>query len=148
MNVYRYICPKNQIKEFEFIAVGIVKSYFHCDSNVHLVCDISNSLLKVLAQHIFKDNCRRVQELDLYNVTHKIKDILKNTRENGKSFYYDVLCDETEKQLKLIVCNYVKRMNAARYIQRIWRRCVSDPNHSICKRRLMYEFENLFTFSC
>ena len=32
---------------------------------------------------------------------------------------------------------------AARRIQREWRRCVSDPSHPICARRLMREFNSL-----
>ena len=29
----------------------------------------------------------------------------------------------------------------AEVLQRTWRRCITDPNHSACRRRLMYEFD-------
>jgi len=31
----------------------------------------------------------------------------------------------------------------ARFIQRHWKTCISDPNYAICRRRLRYEFEGL-----
>jgi hypothetical protein len=36
-----------------------------------------------------------------------------------------------------------RRWIAASRIQRHWKRCVSDPEHPICVRRLMYEFYSL-----
>lgn len=36
-----------------------------------------------------------------------------------------------------------RRWCAAQTIQRIWRRCVSDPSHPVCMRRLRYEFNTL-----
>ncbi len=35
------------------------------------------------------------------------------------------------------------RDDAARKIQREWRKAVSDPGHLVCRKRLMWEFENL-----
>lgn len=31
----------------------------------------------------------------------------------------------------------------AEVLQRTWRRCITDPNHPACRRRLMYEFEQV-----
>ena len=31
----------------------------------------------------------------------------------------------------------------ARFIQRHWKTCISDPNYAICRRRLRYEFEEI-----
>jgi hypothetical protein len=36
-----------------------------------------------------------------------------------------------------------RRARAARLIQRMWRRVVSDPNHSMCRRRLLREFNEI-----
>ena len=30
---------------------------------------------------------------------------------------------------------------AAEKIQKVWRRCISDPNYQMCKKRLLREFE-------
>lgn len=35
------------------------------------------------------------------------------------------------------------RTNAAKRIQRAWRKCVSDPSHRVARRRLMREFQNI-----
>ena len=39
-------------------------------------------------------------------------------------------------------CNLVKMQSSARKIQRVWRRCIADPNFVICKKRLLKEFES------
>lgn len=31
----------------------------------------------------------------------------------------------------------------AEVLQRTWRRCVTDPSHPVCRRRLMYEFDQV-----
>lgn len=31
----------------------------------------------------------------------------------------------------------------AEVLQRTWRRCITDPSHIACRRRLMYEFEQV-----
>ena len=33
----------------------------------------------------------------------------------------------------------------AQVLQRTWRRCVTDPNHPVCRRRLEYEFREMNT---
>jgi hypothetical protein len=35
------------------------------------------------------------------------------------------------------------RRAAALRIQRVWRRCITDPSHPACRRRLMHEFKGL-----
>jgi hypothetical protein len=38
------------------------------------------------------------------------------------------------------IVNIVKRYHSASVIQRVWRRVISDPNHVVCKRRLLQEY--------
>ena len=37
----------------------------------------------------------------------------------------------------------VRRIISARRIQRVWKRCISDPKNPICQRRLLYEWHGL-----
>ena len=37
----------------------------------------------------------------------------------------------------------VENQHRIELIQRSWRRCVSDPNHPMCRRRLLREFQDL-----
>jgi hypothetical protein len=39
------------------------------------------------------------------------------------------------------IVNIVKRDHSASIIQRVWRRVISDPDHPVCKRRLLREYE-------
>ena len=41
------------------------------------------------------------------------------------------------------LCEIVKRIVKARVIQRYWRICVSDPNYLVCRKRLLYEHNNM-----
>jgi len=38
--------------------------------------------------------------------------------------------------------------HSAEVLQRTWRHCITDPSHIACRRRLMYEFEDLKNASC
>jgi hypothetical protein len=38
------------------------------------------------------------------------------------------------------IASIVKRDHSASVIQRVWRRVISDPNHPVCKRRLLREY--------
>jgi hypothetical protein len=33
--------------------------------------------------------------------------------------------------------------HSVQVLQRNWRRCISDPTHIVCRRRLEYEFQNM-----
>jgi len=35
----------------------------------------------------------------------------------------------------------------AQVLQRTWRKCITDPNHPACRRRLEYEFQDLMNIS-
>jgi hypothetical protein len=37
------------------------------------------------------------------------------------------------------IVNIVKIYHSVSVIQRVWRRVISDPNHLVCKRRLLRE---------
>ena len=37
----------------------------------------------------------------------------------------------------------IKRVVKAKVIQRYWRICISDPTYLVCKKRLLYELENM-----
>lgn len=37
-------------------------------------------------------------------------------------------------------CDIIKMQSSARKIQRVWRRCISDPEYTVCKNRLQNEF--------
>ena len=50
-----------------------------------------------------------------------------------------VIADMIDAELKKIALFETNR--AARAIQRVWRRVVSDPYHIVCQRRLMREFD-------
>jgi hypothetical protein len=50
-----------------------------------------------------------------------------------------VIADMIDAELKKIAL--FKTNRAARAIQRVWRRVVSDPYHIVCQRRLMREFD-------
>jgi hypothetical protein len=38
------------------------------------------------------------------------------------------------------IVNIVKHDHSASIIQRIWRKAISDPTHTLCKRRLLREY--------
>lgn len=44
---------------------------------------------------------------------------------------------------KLDLTKFLRVHSSARKIQRAWRRCVSDPNYTVCKKRLLNEFNNV-----
>ena len=40
-------------------------------------------------------------------------------------------------------CELMKMQSSVRKIQRVWRRCISDPSYKVCKKRLLYEFQDM-----
>lgn len=40
-----------------------------------------------------------------------------------------------------------RRHSAAERIQTLWMRCISDPRHSVCRKRLLHEFDGLSTLA-
>lgn len=53
--------------------------------------------------------------------------------ENALRVYFEVIY--AHLRTEMIMANH-----NAEVLQRTWRRCITDPSHSACRRRLMYEF--------
>lgn len=139
VTVYRYTFPG--VRQFNYIKIGYVNSYFHSNCQVELVWEINRNIL-VLVPTIADKWGIVVGQMPLKDVIVGL-DKLKNSR---KSFYYDALSGQVkkyiqEKQTEYLV--YVKHMNAARLIQRKWRDAIANPYHDICKKRLMREFNDM-----
>jgi hypothetical protein len=56
--------------------------------------------------------------------------------ENAMTVYNEVIYAHLRTEM-IMVCHH------AEVLQRNWRRCISDPSHSLCRRRLIHEFEAL-----
>lgn len=56
--------------------------------------------------------------------------------DNAMQVYFDVIF--ANLRTEMIMANH-----NATVLQRTWRRCVTDPSHPACRRRLEYEFKNL-----
>jgi hypothetical protein len=62
---------------------------------------------------------------------HHIERVVENVMEVYNRVIYAPLRTE------MIMANH-----NAQVLQRTWRRCITDPNHPACRRRLEYEFSN------
>jgi len=56
--------------------------------------------------------------------------------DNIREIYVDVAY--TPLRIEMLMMNH-----HAQVVQRTWRKCITDPSHPICRRRLEYEFQNL-----
>jgi hypothetical protein len=69
-----------------------------------------------------------------------------------KGFVDEDYMSDTQKRLSVVdqvscgkLCALAEKLgsNAAKCIQRAWRRCVSDPSYYVCRRRLLREYETI-----
>lgn len=52
---------------------------------------------------------------------------------------------KTRNTLGIFTYNELEQKhNAAMKIQKVWRRCVSNPAYSVCRHRLLREFNKLY----
>jgi hypothetical protein len=58
--------------------------------------------------------------------------------DNALRVYFEVIY--AHLRTEMIMANH-----NAEVLQRTWRRCISDPAHEACRRRLMYEFNDCST---
>jgi hypothetical protein len=79
--------------------------------------------IKVLRHMIFEVQELVVNDMNEYNRFRKSEGCLE-----------ELLNQEIEYRVKHI---------CARKIQRMWRRCNSDPHHELCRRRLLWEFHEM-----
>jgi hypothetical protein len=75
---------------------------------------------------------QQVQTLNNMDLTRKFISLVM------KMVIADMIDAELKKKIALFKTN-----RAARVIQRVWRRVVSDPCQLVCERRLMREFDEL-----
>jgi len=60
--------------------------------------------------------------------------------ENAFDAYWDNIYPHLQEQM-------IEANHRAGVIQRTWKRCVMDPSHPACRRRLEFEFNDLMTTS-
>jgi hypothetical protein len=85
---------------------------------------------EITSQNILKYVKKSLIIKDIYRVL-KYRRIFE-----GKQFSIDYLNSLIKDELLRI-----RKVQAARLIQRVWRHVITDPKHDICKSRLLYEFK-------
>ena len=65
---------------------------------------------------------------------------MERVLDNIREIYVDVAY--TPLRTEMMMMNH-----HAQVLQRTWRKCITDPNHPACRRRLEYEFQDLMNIS-
>jgi len=61
---------------------------------------------------------------------------MERVLDNIREIYVDVAY--TPLRIEMLMMNH-----HAQVLQRTWRKCITDPNHPACRRRLQHEFDEL-----
>ncbi len=114
-----------------------------------------------------RDEMNRAVDMALLDLTHRYADtpgvlaILEQARILFKNVVWAAMNvpfpNDTQLHIEQVIDNLVEVYNReiyaplrtemvmanhhAQVLQRTWRRCITDPNHPACKRRLEYEFK-------
>jgi hypothetical protein len=135
-----------------FFSVNHAYWYEMDEQAVDTVEEVSNSVVEAF------DTIVRVWESieDVRLALETAREIFKHTvaacidvarPEDGHDFMVRVLNNMirlfAQQFRPRIECVMIPYEHCVEIIQRSWRRCSSNPEHLVCRRRLMYEFESL-----
>jgi hypothetical protein len=65
---------------------------------------------------------------------------IERVLDNIGEIYVDVVYPQLRTEMLMM-------NHHAQILQRSWRRCITDPNHPACRRRLEYEYQDLMNIS-
>jgi len=118
------------------------------ESEIELEGAIDGAFNQIMTQYMYSENVQQALEecrVSLHNVLWAamnlpfprnaelyVNRLLGNVHEIFWTVYAPAIQEEIRAHTK-----YIRR------IQKTWKKCVSDPNHPVCRRRLEREFRDL-----
>lgn len=92
-------------------------------------------------QHYF-ENCTLKYDVGPYKKGDNLDYILRIPG-TYTFVFYDYGSAYSDSLYKMSLRKFIRVHSSARKIQRAWRRCISDPSHEVCRKRLLDEYKEV-----